>query len=82
MMVRLLAVTPGGVGSDDGQALAALAATSIDDGTAPTGGHASAEANLTGALLAVWSESRLHRCKSLKGPTEVPEHLPHVKGEL
>lgn len=79
MMDRQLCVTPDGVRLSDSQALAALATTGVDDGTTTPGGHAGAEANLAGALLVMWSESRLHRCESLKGPTEVPDRPPSVK---
>jgi hypothetical protein len=46
--------------SDDRQTLAALETTGLDDFAAARGGHASAIADLTGALLAVRTECRLH----------------------
>lgn len=79
MMGRQLCVTPDGVSLGDGEALAALAAAGIDHGAATTGSHAGAETNLAGALFVMWSESRLHRCESLKGPTEVPDRPTSVK---
>jgi hypothetical protein len=82
MIIRQLNVTPGGVSSNDGEALTAFAAAGVDHGAATTGGHAGAKPNFAGALFVMWSESRLHRCLSFKGPAEVPERTPHVKGSL
>jgi len=52
---------------DDGQAFAALGAACGEHLAAAGGGFACAETNLTGALFAVWAESRLHRFESLRG---------------
>ena len=82
MICRQLSKTPSGVWLGDGQALAALAAASVNDGAAPTSSHAGAEANLAEALFAVWSESRLHRCEVLKGSAEVPDQPAPVKAPL
>lgn len=71
-----------GVNSLDGETLASLAATGVDDGAAALGGHAGPKADLADALFAVWTEGGLHRCKSLKGPTEVPHAPSAVKVRL
>jgi hypothetical protein len=49
------------IASDDGQALAALAAAGLEDLAAATGGLAGAEADLAGAFFAVRTEGGLHR---------------------
>jgi len=53
--------------SDDGQALAALAAAVGENLAATNGGFTGAIANLAGTLEAVWAECRLHSSKAKKG---------------
>jgi len=60
-------VVPKGRRLDDGQAFAAFGAACGEHLAAAGGGFACAETNLTGALFAVWAESRLHRFESLRG---------------
>lgn len=56
-----------GKGSDDGEPLAALAATAGEDFAAALGGFAGAEADLAGAFQAVRTECRLHGWREKRG---------------
>jgi hypothetical protein len=53
--------------SNDGQPLTAFATAGRKNFAATAGGLASAIADFTGALFAVWTKCRLHGCKSKKG---------------
>ena len=73
---------PSGASSGDRKALTPFTAAGIDDRAATTSSHAGTEANFTDALFAVWSEGGLHLSLSFKGPTEVPDRSPSVKGPM
>jgi len=53
--------------SNHRQPLAAFTTAGRENFTATTGGLASAVADFTGALFAMWTKCRLHGCKSKKG---------------
>jgi len=55
------------LGSNNRQALTALATAGGENFTATSSGLTGAETDFTGALFAVWTECRLHGCKTKKG---------------